>query len=140
MTRRRLVLAMMAAPLVWADEAQDVRDFFGQLGSALSEGDAGQFMKNFDRSMPGYEMLATNVEALVLQQDVQSSIEILSAEGTDTKRMLELDWFLQFVEPGPGGDTTRRREQVKCTLARQGKRWLITSLEPLSLFAPPAAK
>jgi hypothetical protein len=139
MTRRGFILAV-AAPLLRADEPQDVRDFFGQLGSALSEGDAGQFMKGFDRSMPGYEKLANNVEALLRQADVQSSIEVLSDDGTDNKRMLELDWFLQFVAPTVDGDTVRRREQVHCTLMREGKRWRITSLDPLSIFAPPAPR
>jgi hypothetical protein len=139
MTRRRLLLAIAAVPIARADEAQDVRDFFGQLESALSEGNAGQFMRGFDRSMPGYEMLAANVEALVQQADVQSSVEVLSDEGTATSRKLELDWFLQFVEPKPGGDTARRREQVHCTLTLQGKKWRITSMEPLSLFAPAGA-
>jgi hypothetical protein len=138
MTRRGLLLAMAAVPLARADEAQDVRDFLGQLAAALSEGSANQFMRSFDRQMPGYQMLAASVEALVQQQDVQSSIEVLSDEGTDASRMLVVDWFLQFVEPKPGGDSTRRREQVHCTLARQEKKWRISSMEPLSLFAPPA--
>jgi hypothetical protein len=131
------MLMIAAAPLMRADEAQDVRDFFGQLLSALSEGNADQFMKGFDRSMPGYETLAANVMALLQQADVQSSVEVLSDEGTDSTRMLELDWFLQFVEPQPGGRSTRRREQVHGTLTRRGKKWRITRMEPLSLFAPP---
>ena len=140
MTRREVFLAMAATPWLRADEAQDIRDFFGQLVSSLSEGDTGQFLKNFDRSMSGYEKLAVNVEAILRQADVQSSIEVLSDDGTETKRMLLLDWFLQFVAPGLDGDTVRRREEVHCTLSRQGKRWRITALDPLSLFAPPAAR
>lgn len=136
MTRRGLFLAMAAVPLLGADEAQDVRDFFGQLVSALSEGNADQFMKGFDRSMPGYRMLAANVEALLQQADVQSSVEVLSDDGTAASRMLELDWFLQFVEPKPGGEAKRRRERVRCTLTYQGKKWRINLMEPLSLFAP----
>jgi len=137
MTRRGLFLTIAAAPLLRADEAQDIRDFFGQLLSALSEGNADQFMKSFDRSMPGYGMLAANVEALLARADVQSSVEVLSDEGTDSSRMLELDWFLQIVEVQPAGGTTRRREQAHCTLVRQGKKWRMTRMEPLSLFAPP---
>jgi len=138
MTRRKAFLVMIAAaPLLHADEAQDIRDFLGQIATALSEGNVDQFMKGFDRSMPGYEMLAANAEALVQQQNVQSSIDVLSDDGTDSSRMLVLDWFLQFVEPKQGGDVTQRREQVHCTVTRQGKKWRITSLEPLSLFAPP---
>jgi hypothetical protein len=137
MTRRRSFLVMAAVRLLRADEAQDMRDFFGQLESALSEGNADQFLKGFDRSMPGYGMLAANVAALVEETEVQSSIEVLSDEGTDASRTLELDWFLQLVEQQAAGESTRRREQVHCTVARQGKKWRITRMAPLSLFAPP---
>jgi hypothetical protein len=137
MTRRGLFLIAAAARLLRADEAQDIRDFFGQLLSALSEGNADQFLKSFDRSMPGYGMLAVNVEALLAQANVQSSVEVLSDEGTDSSRMLELDWVLQVVQVQAAGGATERRERVHCTLTRKGNKRRITRMEPLSLFAPP---
>ena len=136
MTRRELLFAMMAAPLR-ADDAQDVWDLFTQMASALSEGNEVQFLTAFDRSMAGYQTLETNVSALLRQAEVQSSIEVLSDAGNGVSRSVELDWFLQIVEQQEAAGSTRRRERVRCKLAKQGKKWRITALEPLALFAPP---
>jgi len=138
MTRRGLLFGWMALRLR-ADDAQDVWDLFTEVASALSEGNAAQFLKAFDRSMPGYAMLEANVIALLAQAEVQSSIEILSDEGTGATRAVELDWFLQIVAQQEAGGSTRRRERVHCRLAKQGKRWRITSIEPLAFFAAPRA-
>ena len=96
-----------------------------------------RFLALFDRSMPDYRVLEANITALVNQDRVQSSIELLSDEGDSTKRMVELDWFLQVVEQQDTAGLTRRRERVRCRLAKRGKKWLITSIEPLAFFAPP---
>lgn len=145
MTRRRLLWACRAAAgaALWqggvvlrADEAQDVWTVLTDAASALSEGSAMRFLALFDRSMPDYRMLEANVTALVNQDRVQSSIELLSDEGDSTTRTVELDWFLQVVEQQDTAGLARRRERVRCRLAKRGKKWLITSIEPLAFFAP----
>jgi len=136
MTRRGLLLAMLTVRLR-ADDAQEVWDLFTQLASALSEGNPVQFLKAFDRSMAGYRILEADVTALLSQAEVQSSIEVLSGEGNGAARMVELDWFLQIVEQQDAAGSTRRRERVRCRLSKQKKKWLITGLDPLALFAPP---
>jgi hypothetical protein len=136
MTRRGLLFAMLAAALR-ADDAQDVWDLFTQMASALSEGNAVQFLAAFDRSMAGYQALEANVSALLRQAEVQSSIEVLSDAGDGVSRSVELDWFLQIVEQQDAAGSTRRRERVRCKLAKQGKKWRITALGPLAFFAPP---
>lgn len=145
MTRRRLlwVCGAVAGAAFWqgaavlrADEAQDVWSVLTDAASALSEGSAMRFLALFDRSMPDYRVLEANITALVNQDRVQSSIELLSDEGDSTKRMVELDWFLQVVEQQDTAGLTRRRERVHCRLAKRGKKWLIASIEPLAFFAP----
>ena len=140
MTRRGVLLVAMAMAPLRADEAQEVWDLLTQAASALSSGNSDEFLRVFDRSMPGYQTLAANVAALLSQGDVQSSIEVLSDEGDSSRRSVELDWFLQIISAEPGAGSTERREKVQCRLERRGKRWLITALEPLSFFAPPAAR
>ena len=136
MTRRAL-LATLAASRLRADDAQQVWDLFTQLAAALSAGNPGEFMQYFDRAMPGYETLRADVSGLLLGYEVHSSIELLNDEGTGAARMVELDWFLQIVERLDTAGTTRRRERVRCRLAKQGKKWRITALDPLTFFAPP---
>jgi hypothetical protein len=118
-------------PAFGADAGQQVFDVFTDLASALSAGNAGAFLDVFDRSMPGYEKLRANVTGLLLQAQVQTSIEFLKNEGTDTARAVEVDWFLQ-------AGVTRRREVVKCRVERVRKKWKIFALAPVDFFAPPA--
>ncbi len=136
MTRRGLLLAWVAAPLL-ADDAQEIWDLFTQMASALSEGNAVQFLRGFDPSMPGYRTLEANVTALVNQAQVQSSIEVLSDEGNGAARSVELDWFLQLVSQQDAAGSVRRRERVRCKVVKQARKWHITAFEPLALFAPP---
>lgn len=136
MTRRALLFACAALPLR-ADDAQQVWDLFTDLAGALSDGKAEEFLSYFDRAMPGYQDLTTAVTALVLEDDINSSIELLSNEGTGTERTVEADWYLHLVGKQDAAPSTQRRERVHCSLAKQGKKWRITALEPLSFFAPP---
>src|SRR6516164_617121 len=101
MTRRRLLRACGVAlgaafghpgALLRADEVEDVWNVLTEAASALSEGNAKSFLALFDRSMPEYATLEGNVTALLNQDQVQSSIELLSEEGDRTTRMVELDW------------------------------------------------
>jgi hypothetical protein len=143
LSRTGFLACPLLVALVWpvhANDDQDIWDVLTQAASALSEGNARNFLAAFDRAMPGYNTLDANVSALLDQCQVQSSIEILRQEGTGAMRNVELDWFLQVVEQHETAEVVRRRERVRCRLARQGKKWRITSLEPLSLFAPPAQR
>jgi hypothetical protein len=136
MTRRGLLLAIPALTLR-ADDARDVWDLLTNLATLLSEGNATEFLEAFDRSMPGYAELEANIRALLLQDDVQSSIDLLSDEGDASERKIDLDWFLQLVNQQDPTNVTRRRERVHCRLIKQRKKWTVTTLMPVDLFAPP---
>ena len=136
MTRRICLLALAAAPLR-ADARQDILDLFTNLSAALSSGDPVQFIQMFDSAMPGYHMLEINVAALARQAQVKSSIEILSDEGDDALRKVDLDWYINIVQTENGAASAQRREIIHCRVAREKKKWRIVSLEPLAFFAPP---
>ena len=51
---------------------------------------------------------------------------------TSQKRTLELDWLLKIDNAEP------RRQIVKCQVEKQGKKWKITSLDPVEFFRAPA--
>ena len=121
-----------------ADDAQDIWDLFTEMAAALSDGKTAEFMKPFVPAMPGYDTLRMNIEALLASYELQSSIELLKEDGDDVVQTVELDWFLQIVEKLESASVTRRREQVRCRLVKQKKKWRITSFEPLTLFKPVA--
>jgi hypothetical protein len=112
------------------DAPKDVLDFFRTAAEALADKDAAAFLGHFDRKMADYDELEREVRALLDRSETGSSIEIVSDEGNDRKRNLQLDWLLRIDEDSP------RRQIVKCTIEKQGRRWRITSLEPVSFFRP----
>jgi hypothetical protein len=53
---------------------------------------------------------------------------VITDEGDDQKRSLDLDWLLKIDTDDP------RRQIVKCQIEKQGKKWKIISLEPIEFF------
>lgn len=118
---------------------QSVVDFIAGTASALSEAhsiyptipsSAEPFLESFDPNMPGFTTLRDDVESLVAEAEVSSSIEISGDQGNETKRALELDWILQ-IENQP-----MRRKIIKCTIEKEKTKWKFTSFEPLDFFKP----
>ena len=134
---RRRFLKLLPTPL-FADAQEQVSDFFAALASALAEGNPIAFLKAFDSSMAGYQELQSNITALTSQCELQSSIDVLVNEGDDSRRRVELDWFLQIRSKQDTGPLVRRREHIKVGLQRVKKKWRAFSLEPISFFAPAA--
>ena len=126
-----LVISMVAA----ADPAADVLKVFRDAAEALTNDDAASFLDSFDRDMPGYVTLQTNVEGMLAAYEVGSTIEVVSDEGDDHTRNVELDWLLLATRKDAINSAQEtRRQVVKCRLERRGKRWKITRLEPVDLF------
>src|SRR5882724_1174257 len=94
MLRRNLLL--FAATLAFADTTQELIDLFGKMASALSEGNPGVFLRAVDPSAPNYAVLARNVTALVNQNDLSCSIEIIKQEADGAAQVVELDWLLDI--------------------------------------------
>jgi len=138
-TRRRAILcftASLAAPLR-ADDTGDIWELLAGAAAALSAGNADEFMQVFDRSMPGYEMLARNAAGLLAGYEVQSSVELLSEQGGGPSQTVELDWIVELVQREDETNAIRRRDRVTCRVMKMGKKWKIVSLSPISFFAPP---
>jgi hypothetical protein len=118
-----------------AQTPTDVLAFFRTAAENLSDDNASAFLDHFDHSIPAYETIRSEIEGLLAAYDVGSSIEIVSDEGDDQKRMLQLDWLLIATEKGAVNSTQQtRRQVVKCRIERQGKQWRITALEPVDFF------
>ncbi len=115
------LIAIVAA----AETPPDVLDFFRTAAEALSQSHPSEFLGKFDRKMPGYDQLRYEIEGL---RDVGSTIEVVSDEGDDHRRSLELDWLLEVADQKP------RRMIVKCRIEREGKKWMITALDPVEFF------
>lgn len=134
---RRCLILIAAAVAMAQTPPADVMSFFRSVADALAQGhsddplfasDAGPFLEKFDPKMPGYATLRDEVESLLVGSKVGSVIEIVTDDGDNRKRSLELDWLLQIE------DQPSRREIVKCKIEREGKDWKITAFEPIDFF------
>jgi hypothetical protein len=126
-----LILAahtLLAQDLPPQDAPKDVLDFFRTAAEALADKDADAFLEHFDSKMPGYEALSSDVRSLLAQSEIGSSIEIVEDKGDERRRMLQLDWLLRIDQNLP------RRQIVKCTIEKQGRKWKIVSFDPPGLF------
>ena len=128
-------LLLMAAVLLFADPPADVLELFREAADALANDDANAFLEKFDRNMAGYAAFRDEIVGLLASHDVGSTIEVVSDEGDDQKRSLDLDWLLVINEKNSANGTNEtRRKVLKCRIERQGKQWKITALEPLEFF------
>jgi hypothetical protein len=138
MTRRLLLLLPLAACLR-ADSERQVVDLIGSAAAGLSAGKPELFLEAFDPAMPGYQKLRADVIGLSSQADLSCSIEVVSNQGDDASRAVELDWILRIDQKtgrrGEPHTTDRRQRTVKCQVRKLGKRWRVVSFEPQDFFA-----
>jgi hypothetical protein len=127
---------MLASVALVADTHGQIIDLFASMAAALSEINVPQFMDAFDKDMLDYNQLKGAVTSLVNQAEVSSSVEPLTDEGDDTRRTVELDWYLEIRSLLPDGPIVRRREVVRCELRKQKKRWKVVALKPIEFFGP----
>jgi len=122
-------LLATALALVAQERPAPQMEMFRDIAEALANRDADAFLDQFDRQMPGYETLSDEIrELLAVTQEIGTTVDVISDEGDEQKRSLELDWVLKIDTDDP------RRQIVKCRAEKQGKKWKITAFEPVEFF------
>lgn len=138
--RMRTAVVFLAAVFsmlpAYADAHDEVMNLFGSVAAALTDVNPARFMSAFDKDMPDYDKLKDAVTALANQAEITSSIEPVKEEGDDSKRTVDLDWYLQVRSLYPNGPIVTRRQIIHCELRKEQKRWKIVSLKPVEFFAP----
>jgi hypothetical protein len=137
--RAFFVLALAAcgcAAFPAGDPGTEVLDLFTGVAASLSAGNVPRFMAAFDPAMPGYAQLRDDVAALIAQGDVQSFIDPVENEGTDTRRSVEYKWLLRLRRTEDATAGVVREENVKAQVEKRAGKWRITQFEPPRFFAP----
>ena len=128
----KLLLVLLVGACLTAagqDRPPAQMEVFRAVSEALANLDADAFLAQFDQQMPDYDKLRDEIRELVATaQEIGTTIDVITDEGDDDKRMLDLDWLLKI----DNGDA--RRQIVKCRVEKQGKKWKITALEPVEFF------
>ncbi len=128
----KLAAFFFAAALAFGVEPpKDVGDLFVTAVQALADKDATAFLDHFDSNMPGYAAFRNDVTALLDRSEVVSTVAFVTDEGDDSRRALQLDWYVQIDQDRP------KRQLVKCTIQRQGRKWKIVLFEPLDFSKQP---
>lgn len=129
MRRRTFALTLCCRSAARSDERTEILELVAPLAAALAEGDAARFMRHIASDMPGRSTLRANIQALVDQADVTSSVELRRLSNGAA----EVDWYMQVRSKATLAVLERRRTIVTVEIL-QGR---IKSLAPLSHFAPP---
>jgi hypothetical protein len=127
-----IALAQPPPEMPKADLSKDVEDLFRTAAEALADKDPAACLGKFDPKMPGFLTLRDEILALLDHSDVGTTWDVVTDEGDNQKRALQLDWLLHVDEDQP------RRQILKFRIERQGKKWKIVSLEPIEFFKPVA--
>ena len=107
-------------------------EVFRLVTEALANQDADAFLDQFDPKMPQFEKLRDEIQELFgMAQEIGSTVDVITDEGDELKRTLELDWLLKI------DNNATRRQIVKCRVEKQGKKWKITALDPVEFFKEP---
>jgi len=107
-------------------------EVFRLVNEALANQDADAFLDQFDPKTPQYEKLRDEIQELFgMAQEIGSTIDVITDEGDELKRTLDLDWLLKI------DNHAAKRQIVKCRVEKQGKKWKITALDPVEFFRVP---
>jgi hypothetical protein len=123
---RRAALCLPA--LLLGDERSDVLDAVTPLASALSNGDAEEFMRRIAEDFPNRSQLANYIQGLIAQAELTCSVRLVNVE-TDRA---ELDWLMDIR----GRATQMILERRKGTVFVKVRRRTVVSLDPITFFKP----
>src|ERR1700732_2299035 len=77
-------------------------EVFRAVSEALANRDVDAFLEQFDPKMPQYEKLRDEIlDLFAAVQEIGSTIDVVTDEGDDSRRVLELDWLLKFDNDAP---------------------------------------
>jgi hypothetical protein len=139
----RLAIVIFAAAVLGfggvpaADAEAGAWDVVATMAAALAEPNEYGFMKPISKSVETHDLIERQVRALVQTNDIVSTISPVTNEGDDKKRTVEVDWYMEIKPHAPGQSLVQRRETIRMVMEKPGKRWMITSIAPISFFSPP---
>ena len=115
------------------------REAIAVLAGALAETNAEKFLAQLGPELRA--QIGENIRALLQQNEITSSISPFANDGDDSRRVLQLDWYIEIRSKGNELALERRRGNVRCTVEKNAKKkWIVTAMEPVSLFDPPLVR
>lgn len=135
-----VLAAIVSIGAIAAAPPQTPVSVLGDLSASLSNNNVSGALSVFDAQMPGYRTMERNLEAIAAQDDVASTIDVVSEEETAGVHKLDLDWYLQLTSRADSNQLERRRQRVRVEMRQIKGKWKITALEPVAIFDPLRVK
>ncbi len=132
MTRRLLMVSMIACALAAGDAEEDITSVVSTLASALSGNNPQLFLKTLDKGMPDYGKIERDVNALAVDTLINCSVDVIAIRGNEA----DLDWYMVLRSQQDQNLIERRRTKVTIKAERRGKHWVVTGFTPVSVFGP----
>jgi hypothetical protein len=123
---RRAVLILPV--LLLGDERTDGLEAVTPLATALSNGDADEFMRHIHEDSPGRRELGDNIRGLLGEAEIVSSVQFTKSE----KGRAELDWYMQIKSRALQSVIEQRKHPVFVTLRDRA----VYTIKPIDFFKP----
>ena len=111
-----------------------------KLASYISDGEPVGALEAFDKTMPRYQAIAENLQALAAQDQVLCSIDVVEDKEADDPAAdthhLDLDWYMTVKLIADPAHNESRRKRVQVTVHREKGAWRITSFAPEAILDP----
>jgi len=139
MTRLLILLLLIRVPL-FGDAEQDITDVVTNLASALSDNNLQAFLKTLDHDMANFGEIQHDVNALLSDSVISCSVDVIGTAGSGTALSADLDWYMVVRSQQDQNLIERRRTKVSIKVEKRGKKWVVTSFSPVSVFALMTAR
>lgn len=140
MIARLLILLLLTSMPLLGESEDDVTSVVTSLATALSENNPPLFLKSLDRDMSNYRDIERQITALASGALIDCTIEVIGITGSGTAQQADLDWYMVLRSQQDENLIERRRTKVTVKVEKRGKKWIITSFSPSSIFAPMAPR
>ena len=135
------LVALMASPTAARSQVSDpaigIKRLLLDASRSLQAANAALFMGHFDRaSFDGYPALREDIAALTAHRRIASSVSVGVPEGGPEQWTASVDWLLELTPKLDPGPVERRRQTLRVSARKRGKRWRIVGLAPVGFFAP----
>jgi hypothetical protein len=137
---RLLVILLLAAVPLKGDAEQDITAVVSTLTGALSAGAPDIFLKAIDHEWRDYRELERAVTSLVADTAISCTVDLIGNTGSADAQQADLDWYMVLRSQQDQNLIERRRTKVTIKLEKRGKKWVVTSFTPMSVFAPMNVK
>ena len=136
-----MLVALWASPAVAGAQISDpdigIKRLLLDASRSLQSANAALFMGLFDRvSFDGYAALREDIGALTAHRRIASSVSVGMPEGGPEQWTASVDWLLELTPKLDPGPVERRRQTLRVSVRKRGKRWRIVGLQPAGFFAP----